>query len=98
MAMRVTDLSCKEVVCIGDGARLGYVSDVEVEVPEGQVCAVVVPGRGRFFGLLGRSEDFLIPWSSIRKIGPDIVLVDVNPDTCRAPRSRAGLPHLRRQV
>ena len=33
MGMRVTDLSCKEVVCICDGARLGYVSDVEVELP-----------------------------------------------------------------
>ena len=28
MGMRVTDLSCKEVVCIRDGARLGYVADV----------------------------------------------------------------------
>ena len=36
MGMRVTELSCKEVVCICDGARLGYVSDVEVEVPEGR--------------------------------------------------------------
>ena len=41
MGMRVTELSCKEVVCIRDGARLGYVADVEVEVPEGQVCAIV---------------------------------------------------------
>mgnify|MGYP006317741021 CR=1 FL=1 len=47
MGMRVTDLSCKEVVCICDGARLGYVSDVGVEVPDGQVKAIVVPGKCR---------------------------------------------------
>ena len=88
MAMRVTDLSCKEVVCIGDGARLGYVSDVEVEVTEGKVCAVVVPGRGRFFGLLGRSEDFVIPWNAIRRVGDDIILVDCKPSDCRCPRPK----------
>ena len=88
MAMRVTDLSCKEVVCLGDGARLGVVSDVEVELPEGKVCAVVVPGRGRFFGLLGRSEDFVIPWNAIRRVGDDIILVDCKPSDCRCPRPK----------
>ena len=34
MGMRVTDLSCKEVICVGDGARLGYVSDVEAFMGE----------------------------------------------------------------
>ena len=88
MGMRVTDLSCKEVVCIRDGARLGYVADVEVEVPEGQVTAIVVPGKGRFFGLIGRSEDFVIPWNAIRRVGDDIILVDCKPAECRCPRPK----------
>ena len=88
MGMRVTELSCKEVVCICDGARLGYVADVEVEVPEGQVKAIVVPGKGRFFGLIGRSEDFVIPWNAIRRVGDDIILVDCSPNDCRCPRPK----------
>ena len=88
MGMRVTELSCKEVVCIRDGARLGYVADVEVEVPEGQVCAIVVPGKCRFFGLLGRMEDFVIPWNAIRRVGDDIILVDCAPNDCRCPRPK----------
>ena len=88
MGMRVTELSCKEVVCIRDGARLGYVADVEVEVPEGQVCAIVVPGKCRFFGLLGRTEDFVIPWNAIRRVGDDIILVDCSPGACRCPRPK----------
>ena len=98
MSMKFSQLQCKEVICVGSGQRLGFIADVLVELPEGNVCAIVVPGMGKWGGLMGCKEDFLIPWSSIRRIGPDIVLVDVNPDTCRAPRSRAGLPHLRRQV
>ena len=88
MGMRVTDLSCKEVVCIGDGARLGYVSDVEVEVPRGQVKAIVVPGKCRWFGLLGHTEDFVIPWEAIRRVGDDIILVDCKPSECRCPRPK----------
>ena len=88
MGMRVTDLSCKEVVCIRDGARLGFVSDVEVEVPEGHVCAIVVPGKCRFFGFLGRAEDFVIPWNAIRREGDDIILVDCSPGDCRFPRPK----------
>ena len=88
MGMRGTELSCKEVVCIRDGARLGYVADVEVEVPEGQVCAIVVPGKCRFFGLLGRTEDFVIPWNAIRRVGDDILLVDCKPAECRCPRPK----------
>ena len=88
MGMRVTDLSCKEVVCICDGARLGYVSDVEVEVPEGQVRAIVVPGKCRFFGLLGHTEDFVIPWNAIRRVGDDIILVDCKINEGRFPRPK----------
>lgn len=91
MGMRVTDLSCKEVVCISDGSRLGFVSDVEVEVPEGRVCAIVVPGRCKFFGFFGRVEDFVIPWGCIRRIGDDIILVDCKPSECCCPRSKQKL-------
>lgn len=88
MGMRVTDLSCKEVVCICDGARLGYVSDVEVKVPDGEVCAIVVPGKGKFFGLFGCTEDFVIPWNAIRRVGDDIILVDCKISECRCPRPK----------
>ena len=43
MGTRVTELRCKEVINITDGQRLGFVSDVEVQLPEGKVLALVVP-------------------------------------------------------
>ena len=92
MSVKLTDLQCKEVICISDGRRLGFISDVQVEVPEGRVCAVVVPGPARLFGLGGRHEDYLIPWSAIKRIGPDIVLVDTKPEECRVSRPKPGLP------
>ena len=91
MGRRVTDLSCKEVVCIADGSRLGYVSDVEVEVPRGQVQSIIVPGKCRFFGLLGHTEDYVIPWEAIRRVGDDIILVECRPADCRCPRPKPKL-------
>ena len=43
MGTRVTELRCKEVINISDGHRLGFVADVEVKLPDGQVVALVVP-------------------------------------------------------
>lgn len=88
MSVKFTNLQCKEVICVSNGQRLGFVSDVQISLPEGNVCALIVPGPSRFGGLLGQRDDYIIPWSSICKIGPDIVLVDTKPDECRAPRCR----------
>ena len=92
MATRFTELQCKEVICVRDGRRLGFVTDVQVEVPEGNIVAIIVPGPCRFFGVAGRQDDFLIPWRCICRIGPDIVLVDIRPEDCRVPRHKLGLP------
>lgn len=76
MQCRMRDLRCKEVINICDGCRLGFVGDVDVRLPEGQVAAVVVFGPGRFFGLFGRGEEYYIPWDCIQRVGDDIILVE----------------------
>ena len=88
MSCKFTDLQCKEVICIANGQRLGFITDVLVELPEGKVCAIVVPGPCRLMGLAGHKDDFIIPWSCIQRIGPDIVLVDTKPEDCRVQRPK----------
>ena len=91
MSVKFTDLQCKEVICVQSGQRLGFVGDVLVEIPDGNVCAIVVPCPGKLTGMPGRRDDFIIPWNCIKKIGPDIVLVDTRPEDCRVPRQGKGL-------
>ena len=91
MSVKFTDLYCKEVICLSDGRRLGYVCNACVELPEGRLTALMVPGPCRVLGLWGRRDDFVIPWNCIRRIGPDIVLVDIKPDDCRVPRRKPRL-------
>ena len=76
MECRIREIRNKEVVNICDGCRLGFVGDLEIRMPEGTVCALIVPGPFRFFGLWGRGEDYYIPWDCIQRIGDDIILID----------------------
>ena len=76
MDTRIAELRYKEVISVEDGARYGYVGDMEVDLDTGQVRALVVPGRRRFFGLFGREEDKVIPWTAVKRFGEDIILVE----------------------
>ena len=76
MDCRLTELRYKELIDIRDGTRYGCVGDVELDTATGQVRALVVYGRLRLFGLLGREEDVVFPWSSVKRFGEDIILVE----------------------
>ena len=76
MESRIAQLRYKEVISLSDGNRFGYVEDMEVDLESGRVRALVVPGRLRLFGLLGREEERRIPWEAVRRFGEDIILVD----------------------
>jgi len=88
MDTRVGDLRCKEVINVTDGSRYGYVGDVAVDLDTGQVQAIIVPGRLRLFGLLGREEERVFPWSSVRRFGEDIILVEAVPAMLSGRRKR----------
>ncbi len=78
MICRIVELRHKEVINSSNGCRLGFVDDIEMDTVTSQVRSIIVFGRPRCFGLLGRFEDITIPWGDIRLIGEDTILVDTN--------------------
>lgn len=76
MESRLADLRDRELIDLADGSRFGYVGDVEVNWEQGRVLALVVPGRLRLFGLLGREEDIVVPIEAVKRFGEDLILVD----------------------
>lgn len=54
----------------------GYVQDVEADFETGQITAIIVPGSSKLFAI-GSKGDMIIPWSKIKRIGDDIILVEV---------------------
>ena len=75
---RFQELRNKEVIDVCEGRRLGFVCDVDVDICNGRIVAIIVPGCRNFFGLFGRGDDYVIPWCNIKKIGDDIIIVDTH--------------------
>ena len=73
---RAGELRQKEVINILDASRLGFVSDVEVSLEKGEIEAIIVPGRTKLFNF-GKSTDLVITWDKIKKIGEDVILVEL---------------------
>ena len=89
MQERFSDLRCKEVINLPDGCRLGYVGDLVLDPDSGRVLALVVPTCDRLLGLLPGSGEYVIPWPCIRKIGADLILVDVSTAEVRSKRGKS---------
>ncbi len=88
MHSRVEELRCREVINVCNGHRMGYVEDVVVDILDGKVLALVIPGECRWLGMLARGDDYIIPWEKIKRIGDDIILVEVSGEYKREKHKR----------
>lgn len=79
MNCRIVDMRNKEVINVKDGSKIGCVNDVEVDTCNARLIAIIVYGRLRCFGMLGREDDIVIKWENIKIIGEDTILVCYNP-------------------
>ena len=75
--MRFSDFCEKEVVNVNDCKCLGNVRDIEIDTECGEVTALIVPGPVNYWGLFCKDFEFCIPWCNVVKIGPDIILVNL---------------------
>lgn len=77
--MKIADLKSKEVINAADGSRMGFVEDVDINLQDGRLEALVLLQRpsGKF-GWLGKERELMIPWRMIEKIGQDTILVSVS--------------------
>lgn len=85
--MTVYELCERDVVNVTTGQNLGKVDDISFEPETASITGVILYGRLKLFGLLGREEDRYIPWDRVRRFGEDIILVEQEPQT-RALRRR----------
>ncbi len=79
MNCRIDELKNKQVVCVKDGCVLGFVSDVGLDTSTGELTSIIIFGKLKAMGLLGREEDIVIPWSDIKVIGRETILVSTDP-------------------
>lgn len=75
--IKISDLKSRDVVNIMDGRKLGNIIDIDLDLENGRVTSLILPGRSRGFSLFSRREELVIPWEKIIRIGRDVVLVEV---------------------
>ena len=91
MKCTLSDLRFKEVINLKTGQRLGYVSDLEFDMTDGRITALIVPGARKLGGLMPGEADICLPWDSITLMGDDIILTDVcRPMPTRRPDKKGG--------
>lgn len=78
MKCTLAELRNKEIINIKNGARLGYIDDLEFDTETSEVKSFIVYGRSRFFGLFGKDDDIVITCGDIEIIGVDTVLIAVD--------------------
>ncbi|MCL6638451.1 MAG: YlmC/YmxH family sporulation protein [Firmicutes bacterium] len=79
--MRMAELAGKEIVNIYNGARLGVVgeTDLAVDIESGEISSIILPKRGNFISMwVDRSQQLVIPWEAVRKIGEEVIIVDLD--------------------
>lgn len=73
--VKISEFQIKDVVNVADGKKLGNISDIEINLSNGKIEAIIVSGNGRMLGFFGKEEEIIISWKNILKIGEDVILV-----------------------
>lgn len=77
--MRLSEINGKEIIDLKKGERLGVLGQAELEIDEnsGYIRALVIPTM-KWFGFKKNGTEARIPWSNIKKIGTDMIIIDFN--------------------
>ncbi|HAE92423.1 YlmC/YmxH family sporulation protein [Tissierella praeacuta] len=78
--MRLSELGQKEIVNLNNGGRLGMIIDSDLLIDEetGKIISLLVPEKRLGLRILGlESNDIEIPWNTIRKIGYDMIIIEI---------------------
>lgn len=72
------DLKNKEVINIYNGKSMGFVEDITLNLEKGTVEGIVIPqSGGGLFSFFHRGGEIVVPWRCIRRIGDEVVLVEL---------------------
>ncbi len=75
--IKISDLRARDVINVLDGKKLGNIIDIDLDLDNGKVVALVLPGRTKGFSIFSRREEVTVPWNKIVRIGRDVILVEV---------------------
>ncbi|MGE5379616.1 MAG: YlmC/YmxH family sporulation protein [Methylocystaceae bacterium] len=87
--MRLSEMEGKDIVNIYDGRRMGSVAESDLIVDEfnGEIVSLIMPNRGNFINLWVDRQRLTIPWEAVKKIGREVIVIDVDSTHPRLKKS-----------
>ena len=74
--MKLSELQEKDIVNINDGKKIGRIVDAEIDV-NGKIIYLIIDEKKGFKGLISFGNDINITFDKIKRIGTDVILVDL---------------------
>lgn len=74
--MYLSDLQEKDIVDINNGKKVGRVIDAKID-NEGKIIYLVIDSKKSIRNILSNSSDINISFNQIKKIGEDVILIDL---------------------
>ena len=85
------DLRNKEVINIYNGKSLGFIEDIALDLEKGIVEGLVIPQQGGgLFSFFNKSSEIIVPWSCVRRVGDEVVLVEMGTENELALQAKDG--------
>jgi len=76
--MKLSELQKKEIINIKDGKKVGRIIDVEFDINNGYMIHFVIEKAHIIRSIFNSSEDIYIKFSQIKKMGEDVILIDIS--------------------
>ena len=74
--MRISDIMEKEIINVKNGKKLGFITDIDLDVENGKVSSFSITGSSGNFFSRGAEID-TVCWRDILRIGCDTIIVSI---------------------
>ena len=74
--MRISDIMEKEIINVKNGKKLGFITDIDLDVENGKVSSFSITGSSGNFFSRGAEIDTVF-WRDILRIGCDTIIVSI---------------------
>lgn len=75
--MNLSDLQSKDIININDGKKVGVIVDAIIDI-NGNLEYLVMRKNKLLSNFFPSKDEIKVKWAQIKKIGEDVILVDVN--------------------
>lgn len=73
MVFKISEPGMRDIINLTDGAKLGPVRDVYIDLGTGRVQTLVLSSGEKYLGLFRAGGEVTVPWDDVKKIGVDTV-------------------------